>query len=182
MAELGRNRVNPQHLQSTQHGLFHKGTAQMHFNVNSIILPRVANCATLVTLFLAITHAVSKSAFYLFNMIIGCHTIIYSNDSEKDRAFFRDVLGMKSVDAGHGWLIFAMPPAELAFHPVEGREFHKLYLMCDNLSATIAELTEKGVICNKIHEERWGRLTQISLPGGSKLGLYEPKHPLAIGA
>jgi catechol 2,3-dioxygenase-like lactoylglutathione lyase family enzyme len=113
-------------------------------------------------------------------MTIGCHTIIYSNDAEKDRAFFRDVLGMKSVDAGHGWLIFAMPPAELAFHPADGRPFHELYLMCDNITITIDELTSKGVACSEIHEERWGRLTHIALPGGAKLGLYEPKHPMAI--
>ncbi len=113
-------------------------------------------------------------------MIIGFHSIIYSKDAEKDRAFLRDVFGLKSVDAGHGWLIFKAPPSEVAVHPAEGEEFHELYLMCDDVEKTIAELKAKNVSCTEIQEARWGRLTNIKLPGGGKLGLYEPKHPMAI--
>jgi catechol 2,3-dioxygenase-like lactoylglutathione lyase family enzyme len=113
-------------------------------------------------------------------MIFGAHVIVYSNDAEADRAFFRDVLGLKSVDAGHGWLIFALPPAEAAFHPGDNGR-HELYLMCDDLNAEIRALGEKGVVCSAVHNERWGSITQITLPGGGSLGLYQPKHPIAIG-
>jgi catechol 2,3-dioxygenase-like lactoylglutathione lyase family enzyme len=116
-------------------------------------------------------------------MIQGLHAIIYSKDADKVRAFLRDVLGLKSVDAGHGWLIFAAPPAELAAHPVEADEkpHHELYLMSDDLKATMAELSAKGVTCGEITEARWGSITSIHLPGGGELGLYQPKHPTAIG-
>ena len=113
--------------------------------------------------------------------IIGLHALIYSKKDEATRAFFRDVLGFPSVDAGRGWLIFAAPPAELAIHPAEDREYHELYLMCDDVEATIAELKRKGVTTRGIQEEAWGRVTQIRLPSGDELGLYEPKHPTAIG-
>ena len=113
--------------------------------------------------------------------IIGLHALIYSKKDEATRAFFRDVLGFPSVDAGRGWLIFAAPPAELAIHPAEDREYHELYLMCDDIDATIAELKRKGVTTRDIQEEAWGRVTQIRLPSGDELGLYEPKHPTAIG-
>ena len=113
--------------------------------------------------------------------IIGLHALIYSKKDEATRAFFRDVLGFPSVDAGRGWLIFAAPPAELAIHPAEDREYHELYLMCDDIEATIAELKRKGVTTRDIQEEPWGRVTQIRLPSGDELGLYEPKHPTAIG-
>ena len=113
-------------------------------------------------------------------MIFGVHTIIYSNDADADRAFFRDVLGLSSVDAGRGWLIFALPPGEVAVHPADGEEKHEMYLVCDDVKATIAELTSKGVNCGPIHEERWGSLTMITLPGGGQLGVYQPKHPMAI--
>ena len=113
--------------------------------------------------------------------IIGLHALIYSKKDEATRAFFRDVLGFPSVDAGRGWLIFAAPPAELAVHPAEDREYHELYLMCDDIDATIAELKRKGVTTRDIQEEAWGRVTQIRLPSGDELGLYEPKHPTAIG-
>ena len=116
-------------------------------------------------------------------MITGLHAILYSPDAEKVRAFLRDVLGLKSVDAGHGWLIFAAPPAELAAHPTEENEkpHHALYLMCDNLSATMKELQAKGVKCGEVTEARWGSITSIHLPGGGELGLYQPKHPTALG-
>jgi catechol 2,3-dioxygenase-like lactoylglutathione lyase family enzyme len=115
-------------------------------------------------------------------MITGLHAILYSPDADKVRAFLRDVLGLKSVDAGHGWLIFAAPPAELATHPIEADEKprHELYLMCDNLKATMKELAEKGVQCGAITEARWGSITSIQLPGGGELGLYQPKHPTAL--
>ena len=113
-------------------------------------------------------------------MIIGAHTVLYSKDAEADRAFFRDVLGFKHVDAGHGWLIFALPPAEAAFHPAEDNGQHELYLMTDDVNAEIKSLSTKGVKCSELHEERWGSITHITLPGGGKLGLYQPKHPMAI--
>jgi predicted enzyme related to lactoylglutathione lyase len=114
-------------------------------------------------------------------MIIGAHTILYSRDAEATRDFFRDVLGYDHVDAGDGWLIFRLPPGELAVHPAEDAGHHELYLMCDDLDATIAELTAKGVeISQPISDEGWGLLTQIRLPDGSELGLYEPRHPTAI--
>jgi catechol 2,3-dioxygenase-like lactoylglutathione lyase family enzyme len=116
-------------------------------------------------------------------MISGLHAIIYSPDAEKVRAFLRDVLGFKSVDAGHGWLIFAAPPAEIAMHPVGqgAKPHHELYLMCDDLKATMKELADKGVQCSAVTEARWGSLTSIQLPGGGELGLYQPKHPTALG-
>ena len=119
-------------------------------------------------------------------MIIGAHVIVYSKDAEADRAFFRDILGFRSVDAGHGWLIFALPPAEAAFHPDETpgekSDRHELYLMCDDLSAEISALKKKGVACSDVHHERWGSITRIKLPGGGHLGLYQPKHPTALAA
>ncbi len=113
-------------------------------------------------------------------MIIGTHTILYSNNADKDRAFFRDILAFDSVDAGHGWLIFALPPGEVAVHPAEGEQSHELYLMCDDIQQTIKELTSKGVECSEIHEARWGSVTMITLPGESEMGIYQPKHSLAI--
>jgi hypothetical protein len=115
-------------------------------------------------------------------MITGLHAIIYSGDAEKNRAFLRDVLSLTWVDAGHGWLIFAAPPAELAVHPTEEHEKprRELYLMCDDLRATMRELADKGVQCSAITEARWGSITSIHLPGGGTLGLYQPKHPTAL--
>jgi len=107
--------------------------------------------------------------------------IIYSKDAEADRAFFRNVLGFASVDAGHGWLIFAMPPAEAAFHPSDANDVHELYFLCEDLKAEMADLAEKGVRCSDVQEVRWGSITKIQLPGGGKVGLYQPKHPTAIG-
>jgi len=114
-------------------------------------------------------------------MIFGAHMIIYSKDAEADRAFFRDVLGFASVDAGHGWLIFATPPAEAAFHPSDANDVHELYFMCEDLKAEMAALAEKGVRCSDVQEARWGSITKIQLPGGGKVGLYQPKHPTAVG-
>ena len=115
-------------------------------------------------------------------MISGIHVIVYSKDAEADRAFFRDVIGFKSVDAGHGWLIFALPPAEAAFHPSDGDSLpHELYFLCDNLKAEMASLASKGVSCSEVHEERWGSITRMRLPGGGEIGLYQPKHPTAFG-
>jgi len=113
-------------------------------------------------------------------MITGTHAIIYSDAADEVRAFLRDVLGFRSVDAGGGWLVFALPPAELAVHPTDGDARHELYLMCDDIDATIAELTAIGVPVKPITEQRWGRLTSLTLPGGSELGLYEPRHPTAV--
>jgi catechol 2,3-dioxygenase-like lactoylglutathione lyase family enzyme len=112
-------------------------------------------------------------------MINGAHIVIYSTDAEADRKFFRDILHFPTVDAGHGWLIFALPPSEAAFHPAEANGRHELYLMCDDLKMTIASLKSANVECSAPHEERWGILTSITLPGGGSVGLYEPRHPRA---
>jgi len=114
-------------------------------------------------------------------MISGSHIVIYSRDADADRAFFRDVLGFPSVDAGRGWLIFALPPGEAAFHPSDRNDAQELYLMCEDLGAEIGSLAEKGVACSEIEEARWGSITKIPLPGGGKVGLYQPKHPTALG-
>jgi catechol 2,3-dioxygenase-like lactoylglutathione lyase family enzyme len=115
-------------------------------------------------------------------MITGAHTILYSTAAEEIRAFLRDVLQFPSVDAGDGWLIFALPPAELAVHPTDGPDKHELYLMCDDIAATMAELDAKGVTCAQVSDQGWGLLTSITLPGGSQLGLYQPRHPTAHSA
>jgi catechol 2,3-dioxygenase-like lactoylglutathione lyase family enzyme len=115
-------------------------------------------------------------------MISGAHIIVHSKDAEADRAFFRDVLGFASVDAGYGWLIFALPPSEAALHPAEVNGRHELYFMCDDLKEEIAALTAKGVVCSAVTEERWGAITMIILPSGSEIGLYEPKHATALNA
>jgi catechol 2,3-dioxygenase-like lactoylglutathione lyase family enzyme len=112
-------------------------------------------------------------------MISGAHVVVYSKEAEADRAFFRDVLGFKSVDAGRGWLIFALPPTETAFHPSENHT-HELYFMCDDLKAEMALLAKKGVKCSKVEEARWGSITKMRLPSGGTVGLYQPKHPTAI--
>ena len=116
-------------------------------------------------------------------MITGVHAIVYSAQAEATRDFFADVLGWDSVDAGHGWRIFALPPAELAVHPSDGPARHELYLMCDDLEATLEELAAKGVEpVEAISEQRWGRTTAIALPGGERLALYEPSHPRPMSA
>jgi len=113
-------------------------------------------------------------------MISGAHVVVYSKNAEADRAFFRDHLGFKHVDAGHGWLIFALPPAEIAFHPSEG-EAHELFFLCDDLKAEMTALSKKGIKCSKVEEARWGSITKVQLPGGGSVGLYQPKHPTALG-
>src|SRR5580658_9678585 len=113
-------------------------------------------------------------------MIDGAHVLLFSADAEADRIFFRDALGLKSVDAGHGWLIFALPPAEAAVHPTEENGGHELYFMCDDLKAEISALGKKGIHCSEVQEARWGSITHIRLPGGGDVGLYQPKHPLAF--
>ena len=113
-------------------------------------------------------------------LISGVHALIYSRDAEADRAFFRDVLGLDSVDSGGGWLIFALPPAEVAIHPTEQQDHHELYLLCEDIEATVMELERKGVRLKRPFDEpRWGRVTEITLPGGGRIGLYQPKHALA---
>jgi len=114
-------------------------------------------------------------------MIFGAHVILYSKDAEADRAFFRDVLGFKSVDAGHGWLIFALPPGEAAVHPSDGSGTQEVYFMCDDLKSEMASLAKKNVECSEVQEARWGSITKMRLPGGGKVGLYQPKHPTALG-
>lgn len=113
-------------------------------------------------------------------MIFGAHLILYSADAEADRAFLRDVLGLTWVDAGHGWLIFALPPAEVALHPAEGSDRQELYLLCDDLRAEMAALAAKGVRCNEVQTAGWGMFTHFALPGGGSVGLYEPRHALAL--
>jgi catechol 2,3-dioxygenase-like lactoylglutathione lyase family enzyme len=109
-------------------------------------------------------------------MINGAHVILYSRDVEADRAFLRDVLGLPHVDVGHGWLIFGLPPSEVAVHPGERNDVHEFYLMCDDVEGTIAELGARGVACEAVQHMGWGSLTRIALPGGGKLGLYQPRH------
>jgi catechol 2,3-dioxygenase-like lactoylglutathione lyase family enzyme len=116
-------------------------------------------------------------------VISGAHVILFSRNAEADRTFIRDVLGFQSVDAGDGWLIFALPPAELAVHP-SGDSHHELYLMCRDLDATIGELRRKGAtISDEVMERDWGRMVLLTLPGGGSLYIYEPRHasPLADG-
>ena len=124
-------------------------------------------------------------------MINGAHLLLYSSNADADRAFVRDVLGFRYVDVGHGWLIFGLPPSEMAVHPTD-REFGKdhagqrlvgavLYLMCDDVRGEVARLNEKGVTCTPIEQENWGFRTSIRLPSGGELGLYQPTHETAHG-
>jgi predicted enzyme related to lactoylglutathione lyase len=111
-------------------------------------------------------------------MITGVHAIVFSPDAAKVRAFFADVLGLRSADAGNGWLIFALPPAELAVHPAEGDGRHELYLMCDDIHATLAELRAKGAeVARDVSDQGWGLLAAIRLPDGGELPVYQPRHP-----
>ncbi|MFG1998167.1 VOC family protein [Spirillospora sp. NPDC048911] len=113
-------------------------------------------------------------------MINGVHVIIHSRDADADRAFIRDVLGFPGVDAGGGWLIFKLPPAEIAAHPTDGEPQHELYLMCDGLEGTLADLRSKGVeITKPPSDQGWGTIAAIKLPSGAELSLYEPHHPIA---
>jgi hypothetical protein len=125
-------------------------------------------------------------------MLTGAHVLLYSDNPEADRGFFRDVLGFPFVDVGHGWLIFRLPPGEVAVHPTDGEKHElvhaghrmlgaSLYLMCDDLAAQVKLLKANNVSCTEIEEERWGIRTTIKLPSGGELGLYQPKHPTALG-
>jgi catechol 2,3-dioxygenase-like lactoylglutathione lyase family enzyme len=110
-------------------------------------------------------------------MINGTHIVIYTKDPEADRAFFRDVLELSSVDGGHGWLIFAMPPLEAAFHDSEENDQHELFFMCDDIAATLKDLKSKKVKVSDVSEQRWGKIAKFELPGGGKIGVYESRHP-----
>ena len=109
-------------------------------------------------------------------MIIGAHSIVYSAMPEADRAFLREVLGLPSVDVGGGWLIFGLPPAEVAVHPSEKNDVHELYLMCDDVRSFVAEMDGLGITCEPVRDQGWGVLTQVRLPGGGHLGVYQPRH------
>lgn len=109
-------------------------------------------------------------------MITGAHSIIYSSDPEADRGFFRDVLGLTNVDVGDGWLIFGLPPAEVAVHPSDKDDIHEFYLMCDDVNAFVAQMEKRQINCEPIQDMGWGLLSQVRLPGGGKLGVYQPRH------
>lgn len=113
-------------------------------------------------------------------MIFGAHTVIHSTDAEADRAFFRDVLGLDHVDVGGGWLTFALPPGEVAFHPSDGPRHHELYLMTDDIEAELASLATKGVEVSEVSDEGWGLLASFTLPGGGTMPIYQPRHPTAF--
>jgi catechol 2,3-dioxygenase-like lactoylglutathione lyase family enzyme len=119
-------------------------------------------------------------------MLTGAHAVIYSKNADADRAFLRDVLGLGGVDAGGGWLIFGLPPGEVAVHPAEENDDHELFLMCDDVQAFVAQMSSRGVACTPIQFPPWGALTQVALPGGGKLGVYQPRHarpkPMRVGA
>ena len=109
-------------------------------------------------------------------MFIGAHTVIYSTNPEADRAFLRDVLGLPFIDTGSGWLIFGLPPAEIAVHPSEQNNIHEFYLMCADLDVFTARMRNNLITCDSVEDLSWGRLTHVALPGGGKLGIYEPRH------
>ena len=109
-------------------------------------------------------------------MIIGAHSIIYSKDPDADRRFFRDVFRFPNVDVGDGWLIFGLPPAEVAVHPADENDRHEFFVMCDDIEALIADMAVHGIACSPVHDADWGRLTYMTLPGGGSLGAYQPRH------
>ena len=109
-------------------------------------------------------------------MLIGAHSIIYSTNPNLDRAFLRDVLALPDIDVGEGWLIFGLPPAEVAVHPSNKNDLHELYLMCDDVAAFVAEMKKRNVVCEPTEDQGWGVLTRLTLPGGGKLGVYQPRH------
>ena len=109
-------------------------------------------------------------------MISGAHAILYTTDADADRAFLRDVLGLKHVDVGGGWLIFTLPPSEVAVHPAETNGKHELFFLVDDVKAFMAAMAKRKVAASPIHEEQWGSLTQVTLPSGAKVGVYQPKH------
>jgi hypothetical protein len=109
-------------------------------------------------------------------MINGAHLIVYSKDSAADRAFFQDVLGLDHVDVGDGWLIFGLPASELAVHPLKKNGVHELYLMCEDVNAFVKAMKKRKIACDAVKDQGWGLLTSVTLPGGGKLGVYEPRH------
>jgi len=109
-------------------------------------------------------------------MIIGAHSIIYSKSPDADRVFLRDVLKLPNVDVGDGWLIFGLPPAEVAVHPSDENDVHEFYLMCDDVERFIAAMSKGKITCTPVQNQGWGLLTQVTLPGGGKLGVYQPRH------
>jgi len=114
-------------------------------------------------------------------VITGVHALLYSPDAERVRTFLSDVVGLSSVDAGDGWLIFALPPAELGVHPTDGPVSHELYLLCDDIEKTVAELTGKGVeFAGPVSDQGWGLVARAKLPGGGELPIYQPRHPTAV--
>ena len=115
--------------------------------------------------------------------ITGAHSIIYSKHPKRDREFFRDVLKLPNIDVGDGWLVFALPPSEVAFHPSEKNDLHEFYLLCDSVKQLVSQLKKSGVKCDKVEQQAWGYMTNIKLPGGGKLGIYQPLHkrPKTVG-
>lgn len=109
-------------------------------------------------------------------MITGVHNIIFSKNAEADKAFFRDILGLKNIDVGDGWLIFKLPPSELAIHPSDDSQKHEIYLMCDDIKDFMRTMKGKNIHCSGIHDEGWGLLVELTLPGGGKIGVYQPRH------
>jgi len=109
-------------------------------------------------------------------MINGAHAIIYSTNAEADRAVFKNIFNLTHVDVGHGWVIFGLPPSELAVHPSESNDRHELYLMCENIEALVASLRSRGLTCTDVQNQGWGLVTQMTLPGGGRIGIYQPRH------
>lgn len=115
-------------------------------------------------------------------MISGAHAIIYSADAQADRAFLRNVLKLPHVDVGDGWLIFGLPPSEVAVHPAEGNDLHELYFIADDIQAFAVAMGKRGISCGPLQEMGWGILTQVTLPGGGKIGVYQPRHARPVSA
>ena len=109
-------------------------------------------------------------------MISGAHSIIYSTNPEADRGFLRDVIGLPHVDVGGGWLIFGLPPSEVAVHPSDKNNVHEFYLMCDDVEVFVADMKRRQIVCDAVQDEGWGLLTHVTLPGGGKVGVYQPRH------
>ena len=118
---------------------------------------------------------------YAREVISGAHVIVYSTDADSDRAFLRDVLGLDGIDIGGGWLVFGLPPSEVAVHPADDNDRHELFLLVDDVDAFVADMSARGVVCAAITEQSWGRLTNITLPSGGKIAVYQPKHPQPRG-
>jgi hypothetical protein len=110
-------------------------------------------------------------------MITGAHSILYSSDAQADKEFFKNVLKFSNVDVGHGWLIFGLPPSELAIHPSDDNGHYEFYLLCDDIHSFVKAMSEQDVVCSPVETQRWGHITRLTLPGGGKLAVYEPKHP-----